>query len=69
MGTYPLKTLPYKYLSYPEVTPKTVNVQGNTGAETAEVKPTSIVDVFNPNSKRVLNETSDAAPSIASFSP
>ena len=29
----------------------------------------NVMDVFNPNSKRVLDETSDDAPSVASFSP
>jgi suppressor of ftsI len=45
-GTYPLKMLPYRggvTHSYPEVTLATINVQGNAGAETAEVNALSLV--------------------------
>jgi suppressor of ftsI len=46
--TYPLKMLPYEGVTgtthpYPEVTLATINVQGNAGAETAEVNASSLV--------------------------
>lgn len=45
-GTYPLKMLPYRggvTHPYPEVTLATINVQGNAGAEAAEVNASSLV--------------------------
>ena len=45
-GTYPLKMLPYRGGTthpYPEVNLATINVQGNAGAETAEVNALSLV--------------------------
>lgn len=45
-GTYPLKMLPYSGGTthpYPEVNLATINVQGNAGAETAEVNALSLV--------------------------
>ena len=45
-GTYPLKMLPYRggvTHPYPEVTLATINVQGNSAAETAEVNASSLV--------------------------
>jgi len=45
-GTYPLKMLAYRGGTthpYPEVTLATINVQGNAGAETAEVNALSLV--------------------------